>query len=368
MIQASARLQPIGRWVGWLQRGQPALRAVGAHARLPGVRLAVQMLMVALCLVPIGRQAAQDWGAVSALVSQLQLPAVLVALLALILSSFFLPMAITAFTRSATGRIGYRDSAYAYFASQPMKYLPGSFWILPGRVILLRGLGHDPSVSSAALIFEMTAQALSCALVAVVLLGAAGFTAIGYQQAAWLILVGALLVSALLLFAPAWAQRLALPASIRHALAQLAAVPLLARLRNFSLAILSYLIMWVLMGLSFYAVVVATDPHLDLALLKVAIGVSALSWLAGFLTPFSPGGIGVREAAILLLMAPFLAEPQAVMVALLSRVLALAVELAFAASAWPLLRSAQRKSKATRQAASEEAGAASATPTVWPAA
>ncbi len=334
MIQASARPQPASRWVGWLHKGRPAFRTVGAYARMPGVKLAVQVLMVALCLVPIGRQAAQDWEAVSALVSQLRLPAVLAAALALILASFFLPTAITAFTRNAAGRIGYRDSAYAYFASQPMKYLPGSFWILPGRVILLRGLGHDPGVSSAALIFEMTAQALSCSLVSVALLGAGGFTAIGFQQAAWLILAGTLLVSALLLLAPAWAQRLALPASTRKALAQLAAVPLLTRLRNFSLAILSYTIMWVLMGLSFYALVVATDPHLDLALLGAAIGVSSLSWLAGFLAPFSPGGVGVREAAILLLLSPLMAGPQAVMVALLSRLLALAVELAFAAAVW----------------------------------
>ena len=334
MIQASARPQSAGRWAGWWQRGRLALRAVSAHARTPGIRLAVQVLMVALCLVPIGRQAAQDWGAVSALVSQLRLPAVLAAVLALILSSFFLPTAITAFTRNAASRIGYRHSAYAYFASQPMKYLPGSFWILPGRVILLRGLGHDPGVSSAALMFEMTAQALSCSLVSVALLGAGGFTAIGYQQAAWLVLAGTLLVSALLLVSPAWAQRLTLPASTRQALAQLAAVPPLTRLRNFGLAIASYTVMWVLMGLSFYALIVATDPHLDLTLLGVAIGVSSLSWLAGFLTPFSPGGVGVREAAILLLLSPLLAEPQAVMVALLSRLLALAVELAFAAAVW----------------------------------
>lgn len=354
-MQASARPQPVGRWVGWRQRGQQVLRAVGDRARMPGVRLAVQVLMVALCLVPIGRQAAQDWGAVGALVSQLRLPAVLAAVLALILSAFFLPTAITAFTRHAASRISYRHSAYAYFASQPMKYLPGSFWILPGRVILLRGLGHDPSVASAALIFEMTAQALSCSLVSGALLGAGGFTAIGYQQAAWLILAGTLVVSALLLLSPAWAQRLALPAATRQALAQLAAVPLLARLRNFGLAILSYTIMWGLMGISFYALVVATDPHMDLALLKVAIGVSSLSWLAGFLTPFSPGGVGVREAAILLLLSPFMAEPQAVMVALLSRVLALAVELAFAAGVWLLLRSAQRKTQDSPNEASHPA-------------
>ena len=84
----------------------------------------------------------------------------------------------------------------------------------------------------------------------------------------------------------------------------------------------------------------ATDPHLDPALLKVSIGVFSLSWLAGFLTPFSPGGVGVRESAIVLLLTPFVGGSQAITVALLSRALSLVVELAFAAGAWLPLRAA----------------------------
>jgi len=128
-----------------------------------------------------------------------------------------------------------------------MKYLPGSFWILPGRVFLLRGLGHDVSLSSAALFFEMITQALSASLVAAVLIELTGFTSGWYREIAWLV-------------------------------------------------------------------------------------------LAGFLAPFSPGGIGVREGVLVLLLTPFVGGPQAVIVALLSRVISLAVELAFAAGAWLPLR------------------------------
>lgn len=49
----------------------------------------------------------------------------------------------------------------------------------------------------------------------------------------------------------------------------------------------------------------------------------------------APGG--VKEAAIVLLI-PFVGGPQAVIVALLSRGLSLAVEMAFAAGAWLPMR------------------------------
>lgn len=299
----------------------------------------MQALLILLCLIPIGRLAAGDWGAVRLALGQMQAPAVLASALAQFLASFALPVAMAAFTRGAAGRIGYRASALAYFGSQPMKYLPGSFWILPGRVILLRSLGHDVGLASAGLLFEMVAQVLSCALVVVALNALIGFATGWYGAAAWAILAGALIAGLLLLFGPALAGRIRRPAAVRRALAQLAAVPLAARLRGLLVTALCYGVMWLLMGVSFYALLTAAAPRMDLALLALAVGVSSLSWLAGFLTPFSPGGVGVREGVIALLLTPAVGGPQAVTVALLSRVLALAVELAFFAGVWrPLHR------------------------------
>ena len=188
----------------------------------------------------------------------------------------------------------------------------------------------------------MKTAALSSSLVAAVLLGLAGFASTGYAGGAWLILAGSLVFTALLLASPSPAQRvLRRPSSLRRAIAQLAEIPLAARLRNLTIVALAFTVMWFLMGASFYLLLVAADPHLDGALLKVAIGVSTLSWLVGFLAPFSPGGIGVREGAIVLLLNGLVPGPQATLVALLPRVLALAVELAFVAAAWLALRSAR---------------------------
>ncbi len=326
----------IRQWV----RG--ALEAAGSRIGSPRIRLVAQVAVIALCLLPIARQSVADWDALGLLAGRLQAPALLVSLAALVLASLFLPTAMVAFTRSAASGIAYRHSALAYFGSQLMKYLPGSFWILPGRVLLLRGLGHDAGLSSAALLFEMTTQVLSGALVAAVGLALAGLASSWYGNAAWLVLAGSAFISLLLLVAPPLAQRV-FPSEngIGEAMARLAGVPFAARLGNLLLATLHYAAMWLLMGVSFYALMVAADPRLDLEMLKLAIGVSTLSWLAGFLNPLSPGGIGVREGAIVVLLSPFVTGPQALIVALLSRLLSLAAELGFFAAAWLLLRPAQ---------------------------
>jgi glycosyltransferase 2 family protein len=338
MIQTDVQFDLVGRLVHLARRSRPVWEATGDLFRSPAFSVPAQVVMLALCLMPVGRQAAQDWDGIHAGLSHLQAPAVALSLLTLVLASFCLPVAMTAFTRGAARHIGYRDSALAYYTSQPMKYLPGSFWILPGRIVLLRRLGHDLSLSSVALLFEMTAQVLTGSLVAALLVGMGGFTSVWYQNAAWLILAGSLATSVLLVVSPTLVARLLaarMPRSpLRQAVAQLAGIPLAERLRSLLLTTALYSIMWLLMGLSFYALVVGTSPHLDPALLKSAIGIFALAWLAGFLTPISPGGVGIREAALVLLLTPFMSRPEAVMVALLSRGLALGVELAFFAASW----------------------------------
>jgi len=147
-------------------RGEEWPSRLAAAFRAPAVRLIAQVALLLLCLLPIGWQASRQWDTVSQAARQASTGALLASAATLIVASFFLPSAMAAFTRGLAQRIGYRDSALAYFLSQPMKYLPGSFWILPGRVLLLQGLGHEAGLGSAALLFEMTAQTFSAALVA----------------------------------------------------------------------------------------------------------------------------------------------------------------------------------------------------------
>ena len=56
----------------------------------------------------------------------------------------------------------------------------------------------------------------------------------------------------------------------------------------------------------------------DLARLGCA---SILAWLIGYVSLITPGGVGVREASFVLLTAPWLSQPEAMLISLIQRVL-----------------------------------------------
>jgi len=66
------------------------------------------------------------------------------------------------------------------------------------------------------------------------------------------------------------------------------------------------------------------------------IYVTCLSWMAGFVVIGVPGGIGVRETVFISMMTGPLGGPLAVSVAVVSRVVSVAVDLVGAAASVPV--------------------------------
>lgn len=64
----------------------------------------------------------------------------------------------------------------------------------------------------------------------------------------------------------------------------------------------------------------------------------AFTWIVGFLSFLTPGGIGIREGLLGLLLANYMPAPQATLVALLCRVWMLSAEMVLAGVAFALNR------------------------------
>jgi hypothetical protein len=91
--------------------------------------------------------------------------------------------------------------------------------------------------------------------------------------------------------------------------------------------------------------------------LLLSVGAFALAWSAGTIAVVFPGGIGPRELALIAALAPVAARGEAVVVAVLSRVLMTASDLAWG-GAGLLIGRRLAKVLAARQAAAAEGGAA----------
>lgn len=86
---------------------------------------------------------------------------------------------------------------------------------------------------------------------------------------------------------------------------------------------------WLCFGVSLWALLPASLPVADA--IGLAIGAFAISTLAGFLVPFAPAGLGVRELVIVAVLSRQFSIDQAAICAGLSRFVWLAVELLLAA-------------------------------------
>lgn len=339
-----------------MDRANPLIDRLHSLISSRRTRVLGQVVFVALLLFFAAKKLSDDWPEIGPVLAELEWLRLAGPFLLLVLSFLFWPTGMVVFTRGSRPRIGYLQSARAFFGSQLAKYLPGGLWVFPSRVFLLQRLGFGLSLSSAALLFEMIALALSSCVVGTFFLGVARVTSVWNSQVTLLIFVGCLIIFTLFLISPELTQRFLPSVFLKSpALVQMEKVPILTRISNFFLASALYSTMWFMAGLSFYLLLVAMNPRFGTELIVLSVGVSSFSWLVGYVSFFSPGGIGIRESAIVLILGTALSDPYPLIAALISRTFWLVTELVFIIFVWLLARA---KPTAHRLDSPEQGGTA----------
>ncbi len=110
-------------------------------------------------------------------------------------------------------------------------------------------------------------------------------------------------------------------------------VPLLANSHLWVSVLASHAMLWICQGLAFCLFVksIAPVPWKDAGVLTAYY---AFAWIVGFLSFLTPGGLGIREGLLGLLLANYMPAPKATLVALIARVWMLSVEIILAGIAF----------------------------------
>jgi len=206
-----------------------------------------------------------------------------------------------------------------WFLSNLARYIPGKIFQFVAVAQLARG-AHLPSAALLASLLVHTGFSLLAAMVL------AAFTVAGpllpvLPSGA---LGAAVLVGAILLVHPSLLNHVLAAAS------RLARRDLLRWSGRWGdgLALLSLSVgSWALYGAAFYLFLASLTP-LPLASLPLLSGVNALSFVAGYMAIVTPGGLGVREAAMTALLQPVVPLSVAAILAIASRLWTIAAELA----------------------------------------
>jgi hypothetical protein len=90
--------------------------------------------------------------------------------------------------------------------------------------------------------------------------------------------------------------------------------------RLFLMSFILSLICFFLVCIMFFMFLSISDTHVDLNVFFLIIASNSASWLIGFITPGSPGGIGVREAALVLMLSPYLPKEIVLTTAVIQRI------------------------------------------------
>ena len=217
-----------------------------------------------------------------------------------------------------------------YYLGQLGKYVPGSVW----AVVAQAELGKDHRVPRA----RSATVALSALVVLVVVGGAVSAAGLAAGSTSslrtywWALLsvpVGIVLLSPrvfnrLIALALRMAKRAGAPPRISGA----------AVLRSSGWA----LVMWLCFGAHAWFLATGLGAH-GAADAATVTGAFALAWVVGFLVVIAPAGAGPREAALVLALAPVMDTADAIVLALISRLLMVIGDVVVAAAfarRWPV--------------------------------
>lgn len=217
-----------------------------------------------------------------------------------------------------------------FFQAQLGKYIPGAVWQYAGRTAFARTEGIPVKPVALSLPLELLAGMTAVGGAALLLLGWLG--ALGLAVGATAVAVAPRALEAVrssshsCTLGPDRTERIAAALSTGTVL---------------------YVVAWLIMGCGFWltARALADAPVGDLSFF---IGAYAVAWLVGFVAIYAPGGLGVREALIVLLLHRRLGSADALVVAAAYRGILTTVDLLAATVAFAVGR-ARRRLPSSRQ-------------------
>ncbi|MEU4513311.1 lysylphosphatidylglycerol synthase domain-containing protein [Nonomuraea wenchangensis] len=264
-----------------------------------GVRGLVRVVFLLVALGFGGWAVAREWDGVVAGFARLSAPALAGSLVAVVAALLGAMLTWRTLLADLGSPLPLRPAAKVFFVGQLGKYIPGALWPVLAQMEMGRDLGVPRARSAAAFFLMMPVQLATGLLVT---LGT-----LGWDRYGWLLLA---LPALLVLLEPK-----VINAVIAFGLRKLKREPLERPLtRRGMLAALGWALAgWIAYGVHLYFIV----PQGGLVF---AVGAFALSWCLGILTFVVPAGAGVREVAMVAVLAPHVSGGAAIAVALSSRI------------------------------------------------
>jgi hypothetical protein len=209
--------------------------------------------------------------------------------------------------------VSWRNYVIIWFQSLLAKYLPGGIWNLVGRVYLCRKANVSGVAPVASITLEMLLFSFS-QTITVLTLGSIYIINLVSPQVFGLIVIFSLLIG-IVVHPKIFFKILNLHVLSRTNLQEIPYV----NSKSFLIWLNLYILVNIVSGIAFYTFVTSIYS-LPLSLMPIIVVIVNLSTLIGFLTPFAPNGLGIREALLALLLSYFMPSSIAVAISIAARI------------------------------------------------
>lgn len=204
---------------------------------------------------------------------------------------------------------GLRLCFSIYARTQVAKYLPGNIFHLAGRHVMGRAAGFTHRALVAASSFEILGL-----LICAIMVKFASELLYGRSLAIFS-LIFILSISFVILFSSNLARRHIYFFSQVTARQQ----SILSLLLPIAYILTSYCLFFAIAGLALHTLAGQFPYYSSFAVYIQLISTFAIAWLAGFITPGAPAGLGVREAVLVILLTVTFSESDTILLVLLFR-------------------------------------------------
>ncbi len=284
-------------------------------------RIAGWILALAI-LVFLAQTLLSSWDKVAAsgFHFQFNLPLLAVSLVLLVIGRGFAVEAWRRILLALGNTLSFRFAFYTWFISNLARYIPGNVWQVATMMVLVEreGVSWMNALLSQAV---YTAIALSVtALFGLTLLPLAQPALKEYLPFAALLFIALIIFFAL---PPVFRLLLVVTARATQFIRKTVQVqapqpPAISFLRGLVPPLCSCL-MWTINGLGFY-LFVRSITDVALANLPAFMAMNAAAYFIGYISFITPSGLGFREGALAIFLAPFFPAPVAVAIAFLTRI------------------------------------------------
>lgn len=214
----------------------------------------------------------------------------------------------------------------AYSVSWVSRYFPGGLVSLGTRVYLSSKVGFKAFEITATSILEVLFQVVALVVLTIFFLG--GEIEFFRVNESFLLLISAVVILAFVLIFPVLCDFIdTVPKRLVGAKTSVS-VFRFSRVRVFSY-LTAYILASVVVGVSYYFILCSIYAPVQLDVIFFVVGVVSFSSLVSIFSIFAPGGLGVREAILVLLLIQVVPKEIAISLAVIARLLGVCLDVLF---------------------------------------